>query len=360
MKIWIDLRFASDDNLYSLFWLEIVKELIKSRKYNLVLYTNEKLDLSLPNCEVKVVSENPWSIKENFTLKKKFEQENFDLMIFFNEYNPITYKKNYIVILPSLKKLFFGPFKNSLCKHYYLKLLTSNLKNAKKIICFDKQTFTDLNERLNIEEWKIEIIKWFFPIKIEKSNEKIQLLDIKNKHNLKNDYIIYDAKEARTKNLERVLLALKKMKDEWNILSLFILSTEACQNLEFRKIVLDLGISDIVNFIWEVDPKEKESYYKQSLWIIYPSIYETFPFELNTALSYDIPIISSNMESIKNILWSNIEYFNALSNPDTSKALNLFLKKKKNQDYTEILNQNSSQDYVSELNKIINEKNQNS
>gem|GEM_PF-6572588 len=80
-------------------------------------------------------------------------------MIFFNEYNPITYKKNYLLILPSLKKLFFGPFKNSLSKHYYLRTLNSNLKNAKKIICFDKQTLIDLNERLNIEEWRIEMIK---------------------------------------------------------------------------------------------------------------------------------------------------------------------------------------------------------
>lgn len=356
MKLWIDLRFASEDNLYSLFALEIVKELIKSKKYSLVLYTNEKLNLNLPNCMVEEVSEKPWSLIENFSLKKKFYKENFDLMIFFNEYNPITYKKDYLLILPSLKKLFFWPFKSSLSKHYYLKIINSNLKNAKKIICFDKQTLTDLNERLNIEEWRIESIKWFFPVWKNETKEKINLLDIKNKHNLKNDYIIYDAIEARTKNLERVLLALKKMKEEWNILNLFILSTEWCQNLEFRKLVIDYGISDIVNFIWEVDPKEKESYYKQSLWLIFPSIYETFPFELNTALTYDIPIISSNLDSIKNILWDNVEYYNALSNPDTSKAIMSFLKKKKIPNYDEVLNQNSSENYTIELNKIINKK----
>lgn len=356
MKIWIDLRSAHEDNLYSLFALEIVKELIKSKKYSLVLYTNEKINLNLPNCEIKLVSEKPWSIKENFTLKKRFDSEKFDLMIFFNEYNPITYKKDYILIIPSLKKLFFGPFKNSLCKHYYLKLLTSNLKNAKKIVCFDKQTLTDLNERLNIEEWKIEIIKWFFPIKKETTKEKLNLLDIKNKHNLKNDYIIYDAKEARTKNLERVLWALKKMKDEWNVLNLFVLSTEACQNLDFRKIVIDYQISDIVNFLWEVDPKEKESYYKQSLWVIYPSIYETFPFELNYALSYDTPIISSNLDSIKDVIWDDIIYYNALSNPDTGKVLNSLHKIKKSIDYSDILNSNSPEIYTSKLEEIINKK----
>jgi hypothetical protein len=80
-------------------------------------------------------------------------------MIFFNEYKLLSYKEKYILVIPSLQKLFFGPYKNSLSKHYYLKLLSTNLKNAIKIICFDKQTLSDLNERFNIEEEKIEIVK---------------------------------------------------------------------------------------------------------------------------------------------------------------------------------------------------------
>lgn len=328
MKIWIDLRFASENSLYSLFALEIVRELIKSKNYDLVLYTNEKLDLSLPKCEVKVISQKPWTISENFTLKKVFEKEKFDLMIFFNEYHPITYKKDYIIIIPSLKKLFFWPFINSISKHYYVKLLNSNLKNAKKIICFDKQTLIDLNERLNIEEWKIEVIEWFFPkTELINNNNEINLLDVKSKHNLQNDYIIYDSSESRTKNLERVFSAIKKMKESWNILNLLILSNEACKNLDFRKIVIDNNISDIIYFIWEVEEKEKESYYKQSNWLIYPSIYETFPFELINALNFNIPIISSSIDSIKIITKDSIKYYNVLSNTDTFKTINLFLKK---------------------------------
>ncbi len=353
MKIWLDLRCAGDNSLYSMFVLEIVKELIKSKKYDLVLFTLENLDLTLPNCEVIIVNEKPWSIKENFTFKKKIENQNIDLMIFFNEYNPITYKKNYILILKDLKKLFFWPFNNSLEKHIYLKLLNSNLKNAKKIVCFDKQTLTDLNERLNIEEWKIDIIPWFFPIKEQVKKWDITLLDVKKRHSIDWEYIIYDSNDSRTKNLERILLNLKKTVDNWSNLSLVILSNEACQNLEFRKLVINNDLSKNIYFIWDiVEEKEIIEYYNQSAWVIFPSIYETFPFELNYAMKYETAIISSNLDAIKDIMWDWINYYNSSSNTDTIKTLSN-IKKIWNIDYKKIFENFDEQKYVKELDKII-------
>lgn len=354
MKIWIDLRFLQKDNFYSLFVFEVVKQLIKTNKHNIILYTNTKFDEELGDCKIEIVTEIIWSIWENFSLINKFKKEKFDLMIFFNEYKPLSYKEDYILLIPSLQRLFFGPYKNSITKYYYLRLLSSNLKNAKKIICFDKQTLSDLNERFNIEEEKIEMLKWFFLINNnDESNNNSSFIDIKNKYSIKWDYIIYDSLESSIKNLDKVLLAIKKMKDEKTMLNLIILWNDAWKNLEFRKMVLDYEISDLVFFVWEIEENEKINYYKQCVWLIYPNIYDTFPFELNKALIYKTPIIVSDLESIREATLNELDYFNALSNMDTLEALKSFLKKKKNPNYTKILNSNSREKYVEKFNEII-------
>ncbi len=356
MKIWIDLRDVKQDNLYSLFIFEVVKELIKTQKHNVTLYSNEKLELDISNCKIELVQEKVWSIGENFTLNSKFKKEKFDLMIFFNEYKPITYNEDYILVIPSLQRLFFGPFKTSFSKYYYLKLINSNLKNAKKIICFDKQTLGDLNERFNIKEDKIEIIKWFFPLRKENLENEVNKIDIKNKYNLKGDYIIYDSMESSIKNLDKVLLAIKKMREQWNILNLLILWDDAWKNLEFRKIVLDYEISDLVFFVWEVADNDKISYYKQSMGLVFPNIYSTFPFELNNALIFETPIIANDLDSIKEATLWELEYFNSLSNTDTLTALTYFLKKKKSINYNKILWSNVWESYVKNLQEIIDNR----
>lgn len=352
MKIWIDLRFLQKDNFYSLFVFSIVKELIKTKKHNIVLYTNEKFLEDLWETKIEVVTEKIWSIWENFSLISKFKKETFDLIIFFNEYKPLSYKWNYILVIPSLQRLFFWPYKSSLSKHYYLKLLSSNLKNAKNIICFDKQTLSDLNERFNIEEEKIEVINGFFPIRMGDFKD-ITNLDVKIKHNISGDYILYDSLESSIKNLEKVLLAIKKMKEEKNILNIVILWNDACKNLEFRKLVLDYDISDLVFFIWEIEENEKPSYYKQSVGLVYPNIYDTFPFELNNALIYETPMIVSDLASIREATLNELDYFNALSNMDTLEALKTFLKKKKNPNYAKILNSSSSENYANTLLEVF-------
>jgi len=354
MKIWIDLRFLENDNLYSIFAFSVVKELIKSKKHEVVIYSNEEFDEDMWESKIEIVQEKIGSLWENFALISKFRKEKFDLMFFFNEYKPLSYKDDYILLLPSLQRLFFGPYKNSLVKHYYLKLLSSNLKNAKKIICFDKQTESDLNERFNIEEDKIEIIKGFFPLK--KWEIKETNINIKDKYKINGDYIIYDSLESSIKNLDKVLLSIKKMKDDKKILNLLVLWDDACKNLEFRKMVLDYEISDLVFFVWEVEEAEKINYYKQSVWLVYPNIYDNFPFELNDALIYETPMIVSDIEAIKETTLWELEYFNALSNMDTLEALNTFLKKKKNPNYNKILNSNSPEKYVASLLEIIDKR----
>ena len=86
-----------------------------------------------------------------------------------------------------------------------------------------------------------------------------------------------------------------------------------------------------------------------------PSLYETFPFHLEDALNYKIPIISSNLKSIENIFWNKISYFSPISKSDIIKNLNIFLRKRKQIiNYEDIFENYSQHNTSSDFLKIIN------
>ena len=120
--------------------------------------------------------------------------------------------------------------------------------------------------------------------------------------------------------------------------------------------VVDYEINDLVFFVWEIEENEKVNYYKQSVGLVYPNIYDNFPFELNYALIYETPMIVSDIDSIKDATLGELDYFNSLSNMDTLEALKLFLQKKKIPKYTKILNESSAEIYVNSILDVIDKR----
>jgi hypothetical protein len=73
-------------------------------------------------------------------------------------------------------------------------------------------------------------------------------------------------------------------------------------------------------------------------------------------LIFDTPIISNDLESIKESTLGELEHFNSLSNTDTLNALTSFLKKKKSINYNKILSDNSVEFYVKNLQEMIDNR----
>jgi hypothetical protein len=127
----------------------------------------------------------------NTTLFKKLLDAKVDVLINFSSQYPIFYKKNVIQSIFSLESLSYPELNQIKFTEKYKNafVLKNNLKNATKIITLNQKLKKDLNEKLNIEEEKIEIIPGFFT---QKTLEKQVNIDIKAKYVLQNNYIIYD------------------------------------------------------------------------------------------------------------------------------------------------------------------------
>jgi hypothetical protein len=355
MQIWIDLRFLKDD-YYSFFVLELIKWLINKDKTNTyIIYLNTiTKDLEKENTILRHVWISNDTFKEQFNFYRILKKDNNNLVLFFNTYKPFLYKWNYITIIDNLKNIVYNNFKGSASKYYYLFKLKNNLRYSNKIVCLDKITKNEILERFNIKEEKINILNAFF--NIEKNTKKPVVdinIDIKSKYQINWKYFIYEWWNWLEKNIEKIISVINRLKKQ-NIY-LIILWYEVSKNNYISSIVKKLKINDKVKILWVIKESEAELLYKNSLWVLFPSFYESFPFDLTNAIKYQTLIFANKLENIKNIFNNNIIYFDAKSTNKIQEIIEEHLEKQtkiKNISYN-ITDKYNKDNAVNNLIKII-------
>lgn len=354
IKIWLDLRFLKNWDKYSKFIAILIQHLIHIDTSNIyTLYLSKDIKINFPpSINVKYIEEKPGSfleqIKFNFLLKK----DNNNLMIFFNEKKPLLYKWKYLLFIKDLKELHYKKEKSTFSEKIEELFLNTSLKEANKIICFDNQTLNELNEKLNIKENKLEILYPFFT-KDKTSDNKI-ISNIKTKFSIKWEYFIYSWGNWNNKNLSKLVEVINKLNKRKSIVSLVILDQSITEDINFRNDVIEKDIVEKIFFIWETTLEEKKAFYNEAIWTIFPSLYESFPFDLTESITYNSPILSSSIKQIKEIMWDSISYFSPVSIIDIIEAIENFIEKwKKEVDYKEIFEKFNPENSSKELLKII-------
>lgn len=260
-----------------------------------------------------------WFLSMNTTLFKKLLRSKADILINFSSQYPIFYKKNVIQSIFSLESLSYPELNQIKFSEKYKNafVLKSNLENATKIITLNEKLKKDLNEKLNIEEEKIEIIPGFFT---QKTLEKQVSIDIKAKYVLQNNYIIYDQWVGVSKNIKRFLQAIKEVQKEIPLHVLFLGNTLS-NHLETRQEIISLGIEKKCIFVWHPAENELQSYYSQSIGVFFPHLYDNFPACVETALHFQTPIFISKWYETQLVLWDQAHYFSPLDSSSIQDSL---------------------------------------
>ncbi len=340
MKIWIDIRNLSLDQ--KKFSCEFIKYFHSQNKNAFLnIYSNNEIEW-ITTIASKKFHNIFW---EQILFLQQLLQDQNDLVITFNDSFPLLYNKRFISVITSLEKLLYPNVDNSktFIKYSYQWILKYNLKKAEKIICFDEQIKKDINEKLNIEESKIEILPAFF----YSQEESVSQIDIKLKHSFTWDYLIYDSEIWTNKNIKRLIESISKI----NINIIFI-GNKISSDLETRELIIKLWLKNKVIFAY---PEEKELwlYYKQSLWVIFPLLYSSFPLWLSTSIYYKTQILSSNIDELYNIFGDKIEYFSPISTIEMTQSIeNLIKNGKKEVNYDTIIQKYSVENFSNNLSKI--------
>ncbi|MDD3794225.1 MAG: glycosyltransferase [Candidatus Gracilibacteria bacterium] len=361
MKIGIDLRFVTDE-LYSRFAIQLIKTFILQNKDNdYTIYVNNFIDeLNTENCNIKKVNIRNGSLNEQFELLKIFKKDENNLMIFFNNFKPINYKGEYITIISGLKDIYYMNFSSYIEKYKYLFLMNKNLKKSHKIVCLDQNTKNELIEKFDIKESNIYIINGFFPeseqiIKTTNNLEEINI-NIRTKYSINNDFLIYSGGDSIEKNYEKLVLVLKRIRENGHNIDLVFLGNNISTNINLRNIILENKMEKNIYFLGDVGLNHKKYLYEESLGVIFPSFYEPFPFRLSEPIYFNKNIISSDLKNIRNIFGDKLTYFSPISVNSIFENTKKYLedqKYKKNQDYEEIKNKYTKENSAKDLLEII-------
>ncbi len=351
MRIGIDLRFLGADYYSDFVKNLVIKIATIDTKNTYSVYLHEDTHIAFPDViEVIHTPIKIGTVAEQIQLGKIFSQANYQLMIFFNFWKPVNYKSEYFVFIPTLKNMFYQNFISGFEKWKYLKMITHCIKHANKILVFDEISKGELWERFNVAEDSIHLISGAFrhQVKLDDIN-----LDLWITWWIKNPYLIYPGGWSIEKNLERLGEVLYKIRASGKNIDLVILWDNASGNVGLRNKIIEHTLQNNIFFIGNIAPRQRHLLYKQSRGMIYPSLYETFSFDLTDALHLNIPIIASNLPSLKRVLWESVSYFSPISAAAMIEKTTSFLDKKPEANYSSILWKYSIENSAKQLLEVI-------
>ena len=178
-------------------------------------------------------------------------------------------------------------------------------------------------------------------------------LDIRSKFQIWEKYLIYSGWDGIEKNLDRLIHVFHRLHKENSPLDLVFLGGKIWKNIDLRHAVIENNLQKNIHFIDTVKPGEEKLIYQQSLGVIFPSLYESFPFRLSNPILLGIPIVSSKLTNIELIFWENISYFSPISTSSILEWIKDFIKTPKKVDYSQILSKNNIENTSQQLIDII-------
>ncbi|MCK5416471.1 glycosyltransferase family 4 protein [Candidatus Parcubacteria bacterium] len=348
-KIGIDARVLMNGNFSGIpeFTLELLENLFKIDSVNeYVLFYNSYFEISnvindLANkyhnvaiCQSKV----PNKIYNYFN-QKLFKYPKIDVasgVDFFYMPNinfaSLSQKSKKIITVHDLSFLRYPEF-FSLRNHCYYKMINVKkfLKNFDKIIAVSENTKDDIVDLCGISEEIIEVI-------YSGVNENYKIIDkcdfklksIKDKYKLADNIILYLGTIEPRKNIDGIIQAFDLlMKNiEFKDYQLILAGGSGWKNKEIYKIWKKSKNKDKIKFLGFVPNEDKIYLYNSASLFVYPSFYEGFGFPPLEALTCGIPVVTSNISSLPEILQKTATLINPYNIPELSRAMGLILKNK--------------------------------
>ena len=134
-------------------------------------------------------------------------------MLFFDPRNAILYTGRFVLFQKDLREIFYNSEKSPVKRNINLLMYKYALKRAQRILCFDKETYQEINERFDVKEERIAKLPPFFePIPVsQETRSDIATLAVKSRHSITGDFLIYDAGNGIEKNIDRLIECIAEL-----------------------------------------------------------------------------------------------------------------------------------------------------
>ena len=208
---------------------------------------------------------------------------------------------------------------------FFLKMLIPiSLRRADKIIAVSEFTKNEIIKFYKISPEKIECV--YNAISDEFLNNKVseeQLKETKNKYSFPDKFILYIGTLQPRKNIPHLIEAFVRIKDKLGDFKLVICGNKKAHNYDRRieNSIKTNNLGDEIIFPGFIDEEDKQAVYKLAHVFAFPSLYEGFGIPILEAMSQKVPIISSDIPSLREIAGDSALYFDVAFLDDFSQKM---------------------------------------
>ncbi len=332
MRIGIDIRVLLDKNYSGVasFTFQLLKNLIKVDRQNAYYFfynSFKKANIPFFSKEISIKKTRYPNKVFNYFLQKIFNYPKLDRVIggsdifYLPHLNFASFSKNSknIITVHDLSFLRYPEFFSFRKNFWHWALnIKKNINKFDKIIAVSQNTKNDLIELLNVSEAKIEVVYPGISEDLTKFQEKDQNDDIdkllKEKYNLNKDFILYLGTIEPRKNISGLIKGYDKLRDSGIDCLLVLAGGWGWKTKQIKKDWQNSKYRQDIRFIGYIKEDNKPLLYKMAKVFVYPSFYEGFGFPPLEAMYFGLPVISSNVSSLPEVL----ENAALLINPDKS------------------------------------------
>lgn len=333
MRIGIDARFygpiGKGLGRYTQKLIENLENIDHENQYVIFLRQENRDDYKPhnPNFQ-KVIADYRWySLREQLAMPLKIRESKLDLMHFPHFNVPVFYFGKFVVTIhdliltqyPTVRASTLGPILYKFKHWAYHLVIASAVQRAKLIITVSNYTQSQIIKHFKIDQNKIKVIyEGLDPIVKQESLLQKSILE---KYQVKKPYLLYVGNAYPHKNLETLLKAFKKFMQKNPNYFLVLVGKEDYFFALLKKQTKNLGIEKNVIFSGFVTDLDLPCLYQNASLYIFPSFCEGFGLPPLEAMSYGVPVISSNASSLPEILGEAAHYFDPHNEDELVKAI---------------------------------------
>ncbi|MBI5766057.1 glycosyltransferase family 4 protein [Candidatus Falkowbacteria bacterium] len=252
--------------------------------------------------------------REQILFPKLLNKHNLDFVHFTHFNAPIFYHKKFIVTIhdliishyPDSRATTLNPFLYKIKLFFYNIVINHAAKGAEKIIAVSEYTKNDIIKFLKVAPEKISVTYEGFDLPKDIDRDCQNIIQ---HFGINGEYILYVGSAYPHKNLEKLLMAFKKIVEAKNDLKLVLVGKKNYFYERLEQEIKKLNLQNNVILAGYCDDNQLACLYKNAKAYVFPSLIEGFGLPPLEAQSYGVPVASSNAACLPEILGDSVLYF---------------------------------------------------
>jgi len=291
----------------------------------------------------KVLADYQWyTWQEQLQMPKILNKYQLDLVHFPHFNVPLGYRRDFVTTVhdliliqfPTKRATTLGPLLYKFKYFGYRQVIKHAVKKAQRVITVSNYTKKQLVDFFKIKPAKISVT-YEASSGVESGQLIMPETDFLRDYNITKPYLLYVGNAYPHKNLEGLLKAFKEIaKQEHQRYQLVLVGKNDYfyQRLEKEAEALGLLKNDQVVFFGFASEKQLADLYRQAELYIFPSFMEGFGLPPLEAMSYELPVVSSDSSCLPEILGEAAMYFNPRDQQSMIKVVRQVLSNQQIQD----------------------------